>query len=282
MSLQGVIDAADTTIQTSERLSRSFARALASVLRGLERSLIGVVTDASAGSPTAIVKAARANRTRVELRQALTEAGYDDLADSATAGPLDAITKAILASRPAALEGAGLSSSALSKLEALKSLYATNLLDQGDDVARALWQATVRGVFGAQPVTRIVQDLANVLDDTAPHIQTLYDTSVSIYARQVEALQAGQDPEARFAYFGPVDEKTRPFCLKWAGKVLTRTMIDTLDNGQLDNVFLTGGGYNCRHLWLEVSKFSALSPLVGTDERVPEIQAAFADLPEAA
>ena len=45
-----------------------------------------------------------------------------------------------------------------------------------------------------------------------------------------------------------------------------------MNNGQIDNVFLTGGGYNCRHTWMEVSKFSELRNLVNTDQRIPEMQ----------
>jgi hypothetical protein len=103
--------------------------------------------------------------------------------------------------------------------------------------------------------------LADVLDHSEPQIRTLYDTSVSIFGRQVEALQAGDDPDTTFAFFGPVDEKTRDFCLEHVGKVYTRAEIDALDNGQIDNCFLTAGGFSCRHSWVEVSKFSELQDL---------------------
>jgi hypothetical protein len=88
----------------------------------------------------------------------------------------------------------------------------------------------------------------------------------------VEALKAGDDPETRYAYLGPVDTKVRPFCRQHVGKVYTRAEIDALDNGQLNNVFLTGGGYNCRHVWNEVSKYSELYDYAGTERRVPEVR----------
>jgi hypothetical protein len=38
-------------------------------------------------------------------------------------------------------------------------------------------------------------------------------------------------------------------------------------------VFLTGGGYNCRHTWIAVSKVSEVRKLAGTEERIPAIAA---------
>jgi hypothetical protein len=48
--------------------------------------------------------------------------------------------------------------------------------------------------------------------------------------------------------------------------VLTRGAIDSLSNGQLPNVFITGGGYNCRHSFLAVSD-PALVALADTGQR---------------
>jgi hypothetical protein len=82
-----------------------------------------------------------------------------------------------------------------------------------------------------------------------------------------------------FIYVGPVDERLRPFCRGHVGKVYTRAQIDALDNGQLPNTFLTGGGWNCRHVWHAVSKFSEARELAGTGKRLPEVEAAIAALP---
>jgi hypothetical protein len=100
--------------------------------------------------------------------------------------------------------------------------------------------------------------------------RTLYDTQVNVFGRQVEALKS--TPEDVYAYMGPADVKLRPFCREHVGKVYTKAQIDALDNGQLPNVFLTGGGYNCRHMFVSVSKFSELRDLLGSGERVPEIE----------
>jgi hypothetical protein len=36
-------------------------------------------------------------------------------------------------------------------------------------------------------------------------------------------------------------------------------------------VFRTGGGYNCRHIWMRVSTFSELQDLAGTEQRAPVV-----------
>ncbi len=162
----------------------------------------------------------------------------------------------------------------LLRVEALRALQASDLLQEGDALAYALWQATVRGIFGAQPVADILADLATIIDKKEAQIRTLYDTNISIFGRQVEALQAGNDPGTPFLYLGPDDEKTRPFCRQHVGKVYTRERIDAMENGQLPNVFLTGGGFNCRHTWIEVAKSSELAPLANAGTRAPAFRQA--------
>lgn len=265
------VRATNRVADAADGMSATFARQLEAVLRDTERLLRPLLADLAEGNPVAIVTAARAARVRLEIRDVLKSAGYDALADEATGQPLDQIVKDLLSARAIAQTIVRFPASVAQRVEALKALQLADLLDEGDATARAVWQATVRGVFSSQPTDVILADLGDVLDRAAPHIRRLYDTSISIFGRQVEALQAGDDPKATFAYMGPADEKTRPFCMTHVGKVYTRAAIDQMDNGQLPNVFLTGGGYNCRHMWMAVSRFSELQDLVGTGERIPEV-----------
>lgn len=280
--LRLLIGASVKTAETVDRLGERFAAELAIVLRSMERRLRPLIVDVAEGSRTAIVKASQANKARKAIETALTEAGYPELAERAYGRRLDALVGRVLDSRRLAQQAARLSGAFDARLLALKTLHETDLLEEGDGIARTLWQATIRGVFGARPVDLILQDLFDEIDASEAQIRTLYDTSVSIFSRQVEALQAGDDPDAVFAFMGPADKKTRPFCRQHVGKVYTRAEIDTLDNGQIDNVFLTGGGYNCRHTWIEVSKFSELHDYVGTDKRIPEVEQQLQDLKKAA
>lgn len=271
MTIRHLVSAAARTARAADSLSARFARVLAEVLTDTERRLRPIIADAADGSRTAIVRAAQANRTRIQIREALKAAGYDEMADTATGPILDRMADRVLASRRLAKLSADLTPRFSSRLDAIKAIYQLDLLEEGDVAARALWKATVRGIFGSRSVDAILEDLGFVLDRSRAQIQTLYDTSVSIYGRQVEALQAGSDHGTTFAYMGPVDDVMRPFCRLHVGKVYTREQIDALDNGQLNDVFLTGGGYNCRHVWQEVSAFSEAQDLVGTGKRLPEV-----------
>jgi hypothetical protein len=193
------------------------------------------------------------------------------LADAATREPFDRMAARIIQQRGIAGVPVDVAPEAAARLEVWRTLHLEDLSIAGEQVAQQAAQALSRGTYSSKARTRLNRDLADIFDTAEPKIATLYDTAVSIYARQVEAEQAGDNPETAFAYMGPVDEKTRDFCLDYAGRVMTRAEIDDLDNGQLSNVFLTGGGYNCRHVWMEVSQFSELAPLVSTSKRVPEV-----------
>lgn len=280
-TIRAILTAAAQTARTADDLSRSFARELAAVLRNTERRLGPMLTEAAAGSRTAIIRAVQANRTRRQIRDVLTEAGFDELAASATDAPLDRMVRTVLAGRRAAELAGELTPSLEKRIAALQALMQVDVLDEGEQAARALWKATVRGIFGARPAGDILADLGKVLDRSEAQIATLYDTSISVFGRQVEALQAGSDPETKFAFVGPVDDRMRPWCRAHVGKIYARAQIDALDNGQLNDVFLTGGGYNCRHTWMEVSKFSELQDY-GPHQRIPEVQQDLEQLKEAA
>lgn len=271
MSPRKLLRLAEQAIREAEELGERFNKALDSVFQEAQRRLRPIIHDAT-DAITPGQRASSAAQTQPAIRAALRRAGYDALAELAYQERLDPMIARILATRRRFGLVGELTAAQQLQLEALGSMYATDLIGQGDDTARALWRAAARGIFGGSSVDDILDELAGVVDRSLPEIRTLYDTSVSMLGRQVEALQAGDDPDTLFVYMNPVDEKTRPFCLKHAGRVYTRAQIDALDNGQIGPVFLTGGGYNCRGLWMEVSKASELSDFWNTDQRVPEIQ----------
>lgn len=117
------------------------------------------------------------------------------------------------------------------------------------------------------------------------------DTSATIFLRSVHErgyarIEETQGEPLRYRFFGPDDKLERPMChALHQGKAIdrqqgkrriyapastatdgsyTRAEIATMDNGQLPNVLLTGGGYRCRHQWVVAS----LVP--GHVDRAPE------------
>ena len=276
-----ILAAAESAAKAATRLGEAFGRELRRVLQQAERRTQPLIEAAIAGE-TPQARAARLAASRAQFRTALRQAGFDALATGAYGAALDPVVKRILATRRAAGLQAVLTPAQQLQIDALGALYQVDLLGEGDVAARALWRAAVRGVLGGSDVRTILDDLDGIVQRTEPQIRTLFDTSVSVLGRQVEAIQAGDDPETLFAFVGPLDEVTRPFCRQHLGRIYTREEIDALDNGQIGPVFLTGGGYNCRHTWQEISKASELRELHGTRRRIPEVQDQLDELKAAA
>lgn len=262
---------AEKLARIADQVSQSYAFELSRVLRDLERELRVLALDAVKGSKTALSRAVRAAKLRKQITDALKAAGYPRLAESASGRALDQILVGVERLRGAA-QLAAFTTSDMTRILALKELAKLDLLGQGDVMAHAIWRTFAQGLFSQRPIADLLEDLADAVDIELREARTLYDTTVNVFGRQVEAMKS--QPDDVYAYMGPVDVKLRPFCRQHVGKVFTKPEIDALDNGQLPNVYLTGGGYNCRHQWVAVSKLSELRDLVGTNQRVPEVEAA--------
>lgn len=273
-----LLSEAERLAMLADEVSAAYATELARVLRDLERQLRGLAQAAIDGSQTALGRAVRAAKLRKEIQTALRAAGFDHLADTATSGALDTLVDQLARVRGAAKLAAFTTSDA-SRILALKELARLDVLGVGQQMAHALWRTLAQGLFSQRPVADLLDDLAEALDLEEAKARTLYDTTVSVFTRQVEAMKSSGDEDEPFVYVGPVDAVMRPFCREHVGKVYTRKQIDALDNGQLPNTFLTGGGWNCRHTFQAVSKFSQLRDLVGTGERMPEVADAIRNLP---
>ena len=57
-----------------------------------------------------------------------------------------------------------------------------------------------------------------------------------------------------YLYTGPRDGITRAFCRPLINKVVDKTQLGKLNNGQGLSVRTSGGGYNCRHSWSPVTE----------------------------
>jgi hypothetical protein len=266
-----ILEEATRLAAVTDAITASYADELARVLRELERELRTLVVAAEAGSESALARAIAAGRARQQITAALTRAGYDDLVARYGDATLDAVVAQVARVRGAA----GLARFVTAddaRILALKALATTDLLGQGEVLALETWRTLARGIFTGRPLADLLDDLAATLGEQVAVARTVYDTSVSIFSRQLEAMKATGEPDELFAYIGPNDDKTREFCEERVGKVYTRAEIDDMDNGQLDDVFLTGGGYNCRHVWSAVSAYGEAAALAGTDQRLPEYE----------
>jgi hypothetical protein len=127
-------------------------------------------------------------------------------------------------------------------------------------VGRVAAVAQTKSLFGigGLKMADLAETLAQGLQKTLPEAVRIAETAVSVFYRTVadrgfQKVEAGLPGAAiQYGYFGPNDKLTRPFCrhLLMSDRIFTRAQIEAMDNGQLPNPFLTGGGYNCRHSWL--------------------------------
>lgn len=273
--VQRLLSQAERFARLTDRLSVSFTEELATVLRDLDRELVRLVAEAKAGNRTATALAVRAGELRRQLREVLRAAGYDALIDRASRRALDEALE-VLGQTQVGRTTRRFTTQDATRLEALRTLRVGELVAKGDEAAIAIWRTLVRGLYAQQPVSAIVEDLAEALDVEFAEARTLYDTATAVYGREIEALKSG--PEDVFLYSGPIDNQMRPFCAQHIGKVFSRRAIDALDNGQLADPFLTGGGYNCRHVWMTLSSLSDSAALADTGERVAYVAEALADV----
>ena len=86
---------------------------------------------------------------------------------------------------------------------------------------------------------------------------TLLSTHSRTLANAVYQAEESKHGPLNYIYAGPPsgDPVIRPFCKKLmseveGGQSWTRDEIDEMDNGQIPNVFISCGGFNCRHQWL--------------------------------
>jgi hypothetical protein len=137
-----------------------------------------------------------------------------------------------------------------------------NLAESIAGVVRSVAEAAKRRAsfaVGGTPVAELAELLAVEYGKTAPQAAGLADTAITVFYRSIadrgfQKVEAGNGAAVRYRYYGPDDVLTRRFCDDLLARTdrrgLTREEIDGLDNGQLPNVFLTGGGYRCRHTWV--------------------------------
>lgn len=274
---RALLTEAERRIALLDRLGAAFGKELGRVLADLERQL-ALLAPVDTRTRQALV--GRGLRLRDELRGWLRDADFDGLVERTLSRglteTLDAVARTAVGRTAFRFSPLGGSL----RMEALYRLAADNLLAWADEAATALWRTLAQGVYAARPRRELLEDLADVLTGREAEVQTLYDTATAQFTREAQALTSDGTADEIFAYLGPVDALMRPFCATHIGKVYTRAEIDALDNGQrgMEDVFLHGGGYNCRHLWMRVSKASELADLASTGTRVPEVVEALKDV----
>ena len=226
-------------------------------------------TDVDGRTVTSAANLVRVFALRRQARDLVRLAGFDAAAEIAVGESLDTLAAAAVR---ATGQTTGLGPNLREALDAWRDLRLADLLAIADDAARTIQRVVLDGTLGLRPVDRLIADVAKALELSHRQSRSTYDTAISIFSRQMEIAQSTGAPDELFVYVGPVDDVMRPFCRTWIGKVRTREAIADLDNGQLPDALVSGGGYNCRHRFARVSLLDdELIEIAGTNQRAPGI-----------
>jgi hypothetical protein len=122
--------------------------------------------------------------------------------------------------------------------------------------------------IGGLKFSDLLESLASKIDAALPRVRTIAETAMTTYYRTLtdQAFQQIEkdlpEIDQRYRYSGPLDSRNRPFCrrLEVADKSYSRVEIAAMNNGQIPNVYLSCGGWNCRHVWILDTRKPAAAP----------------------
>lgn len=142
------------------------------------------------------------------------------------------------------------------KLANQQRLTLEGLRNTVSEVAGLAKERSMASYNGLRPA-QLERLITKTFDTTSGRARTLANTGMAVWYRQATAFALDaveKKTPLEYTYDGPRDKLNRPFCadLKAAmakGKTWTKPEIDAMDNGQLPDVFRSGGGFNCRHQW---------------------------------
>jgi hypothetical protein len=141
-----------------------------------------------------------------------------------------------------------------------------------NDVVNQAGQAAKRNVLfmlGGRTFEQAAVEISQRLQVALGESESLAATGISSFYRTVadrgyQIIETSLEKigrELRYRFYGPPasDPLIRPFCEALmtrvaAGRTWDRAEIDAMDNHQLPDVFITGGGWNCRHQWITASE----------------------------
>lgn len=239
------------TIDAELSASRQFQRDLSRLYRAVTQALQAALSGSPESARTALLDIQRRG-----VEPFLSAAGLDDLIVSFTKMQTDTLDRA-----RQAMVDAGFSD--VVSLDPSEPTLSAAL----DRTLEAFWREKVilptrRAIMDAAQDALTLQNLDQVaarvqrnLDRTEAQAVTEARTEMARWNRVVGATSAAQAGAELFAYLGPLDGITRPFCRALVNKIVTIDQLGELDNGQTaDSPLTSGGGYNCRHSFQAVSE----------------------------
>ena len=142
------------------------------------------------------------------------------------------------------------------ELFASQAIGTKNLLNDVLDITANAAKRQALFNVGGLKFSDLAGELAKQFGKTKAQAKSLADTGISVFYRTIASqtykkIEKVQGRKLLFEYAGPDDSLTRDFCdymlAKTKEQPMTRAEIDDEDNGQGLPVFVSCGGFNCRH-----------------------------------
>jgi hypothetical protein len=135
----------------------------------------------------------------------------------------------------------------------LFALKGQQTAEEFDNMGAIIKKEVVNGIIAGSPTSTVLEAVRGQGALSRRQLQTVIDTAMNEYSRSVTKIMIDKMPEdTKYVYIGALDEKTRPECLEMmAAGECTKKQIDAFNKKfpNVNNVFVNGGGYNCRHKW---------------------------------
>ena len=217
-----------------------------------------------------------------DLLELISDAGLGDLAESMREKLTELSDKVADSLRLGGLKTGQLTLDS-SALEALIEYKVRDAIETiALPIAKEVQSAWVASTFTGKPIREAMAEVGAALADKTPaQAETLVGTAFNAIDRSVTAGTVdASDPDIVYLYVGPSpddgDKITRKTCAHIVNKYFTREQIARMENGQIPDVFLHGGGWNCRHSWQPLSLAVAIEMglTAGTSEDVEAFNAA--------
>jgi len=199
-----------------------------------------------------------------ELAELVSEAGLEDLL-----GGMRQTVRAVQEQITLQLRAGGYTRAATTldtgALEALIEMRVRNVAEAiAGPAAKVVQQAWADATFTGVPLDKALQGAIDQLKDKLPSVaRTEVGTATSSIDREITAGAGEAHPDTVYLYVGPSpqagDRITRASCRCVVNMVATREQIARLDNGQVPNVLVSGGGWNCRHSWAPMLRKMAIA-----------------------
>jgi hypothetical protein len=213
----------------------------------LEAEILGFVNEINNQENGAAYIVSQKVPIRTDYQSAIAELQ----AESTQGAYSEAMAESKQLFKDAGIKTPPLSEDDLILLNAVRDTAFTDLGQQAALDATSIWKSLVSYTVTGNMKSLEEKVLANLESSkVAQHGTTIINTNIDTFYRTVNGVRGTAAGVTRWRYGGPPPE--REFCNGIYKQTFTIEEINLMDNGQLGDVFFTGGGYNCRHYWIPV------------------------------